>query len=206
MGFSMNRSSWQESFPVTFFFLWYNKNMKSLMNIVLSMVMGSFFLLVSGSDALETPLKTEWVNPSDATGTFTLILYGGNYFNDVYTIAFLDSEGDQYTFEPYAPEFEYRVLKGLSAKEALDKAQDFVSTIGNCFSRSQLSKVLDQNGKTIGYEMRPYYNPICYGLSDVLDVSYWNKSGKVVIRIKLYPAVEKQLQSGNDTKGRDSGN
>jgi hypothetical protein len=186
-------------------FLWYNKNMKSFMNIVLSMVIGSFFLLVSGSDALETPLRSEWVNPSDVTGTFTVILYGGNYLNDIHTIAFLDSEGDQYTFEPYAPEFEYRVLKGISAKEALDKAQDFVSTIDNCFSRSQLSKVLDQNGKTIGYEMRPFYNTICYGLSDVLDVSYWNKGGKVVIRIKLYPAVEKQLQGGDGSNGRDSG-
>ncbi|HUO76024.1 MAG TPA: hypothetical protein VMU21_00470 [Thermodesulfovibrionales bacterium] len=179
--------------------------MKSFLIILLCIVMVGSLILVKGSDALETPLRTEWVNVVDVTGTFTLILYGGNYFNDVHTIAFLDLEGDQYTFEPYAPEFEYRVVKGLSAKEALDKAQDFVSTIGNCFSRSQLSKVLDQNGKTIGYEMRPFYNPICYGLSDVLDVSYWNKGGKVVIRIKLYPAVEKQLQSGDGSQGRDSG-
>ena len=169
------------------------------------MVIGTFFLLVSGSEALENPLTTEWVSPSDITGTFTLILYGGNYLNDVHTIAFLDSEGDQYTFEPYAPEFEYRVLKGLPAKKALDMAQDFVSTIDNCFMRSQLSRVLDQNGKTIGYELRPFYLPTCYGLSDVLDVSYWNKSGKVVIRIRLYPVVERQLQSGDGSQGRDSG-
>ena len=161
--------------------------------------------LVNGSDALETPLRTEWVNASDVTGTFTVIFYGGNYFNDLHTIAFLDSEGDQYTFEPYAPEFEYRVLKGLSAKEALDKVEQFVSTMGNCFLRSQLSKVIDKKGKTIGYELRPYYNPICYGLSDVLDVSYWEKGGKVVIRIKLYPTVEKQFESGDGSKGRDGG-
>ena len=191
--------------PCYLLFLWYNKNMKSFMNILLSLVIGSFFLLVSGSDALETPLRSEWVNPSDVTGTFTLILYGGNYFNDVHTIAFLDSEGDQYTFEPYAPEFEYRVLKGLSAKEALDKAQHFVSTIDNCFWRSQLSRVLDQNSKTIGYELKPFYNPLCYGLSDVLDVSYRNKDGKVVIRIRLNPVVEKQLLGG-DGSSRDSGN
>jgi len=180
--------------------------MKRFIIILLCLVMLGSFVLVNGSDALETPLKTEWVNPSEVTGTFTVIFYGGNYFNDVHTIAFLDSEGDQYTFEPYAPEFEYRVLKGLSAKEALDKAQDFVSTMDNCFSRSQLSKVLDQNGKTIGYELRPFYNTICYGLADVLDVSYWNKGGKVVIRIRLYPAVEKQIMGGDGSRGRDSGN
>jgi len=175
------------------------------MNRVFCIVIVSFLLVVSGSDALETPLSTEWVNASDVTGTFTLILYGGNYFNDIHTIAFLDSEGDRYTFEPYAPAFEYRVIKGLSAKEALDKAQNFVSTIGNCFLRSQLSKVLDKNNKTIGYELRPFYMPTCYGLSDVLDVSYWNKDGKVVIRIRLYPIVDKQLQSGDGSQGRDSG-
>ena len=180
--------------------------MKNFLIILLCIVTGVSFVLAKGSDALETPLNTEWVNAPDVSGTFTLILYGGNYFNDVHTIAFLDSEGDQYTFEPYAPEFEFRLVKGLSAKEALDKAQHFVSTTDNCFLRSQLSRVLDQNGKTMGYELRPFYNPICYGLADVLDVSYWNKNGKVVIRIRLKPSVEKQLLGGDGSRGRDSGN
>ncbi|HXX80040.1 MAG TPA: hypothetical protein VEI46_00695, partial [Thermodesulfovibrionales bacterium] len=113
--------------------------------------------------------------------------------------------GYPYTFEPYAPAFEYRLLKGLSAREALDKAQDFVSTTGNCFVRSQLSKVLDRNDKTIGYELRPFYNPLCYGLADVLDVSYWNKDGKIVIKVKVKPIVEKQFESGDSSTGRDSG-
>ena len=179
--------------------------MKNFLIILLCIVIEFSFVLVKDSDALETPLNTEWVNIVDVTGTFTLILHGGNYFNDVHTIAFLDLEGDQYTFEPYAPEFEYRLVKGLSAKEALDKAQHFVSTIDNCFWRSQLSRVLDQNSKTIGYELKPFYNPLCYGLSDVLDVSYRNKDGKVVIRIRLNPVVEKQLLGG-DGSSRDSGN
>jgi len=180
--------------------------MKTVLIVLLCIVIGVSFVLVKDSDALETPLNTEWVNIVDVTGTFTLILHGGNYFNDVHTIAFLDLEGDQYTFEPYAPEFEYRLVKGLSAKEALDKAQHFVSTIDNCFLRSQLSRVFDQNGKTIGYELRPFYTPLCYGLSDVLDVSYWNKDGKIVIRIRLNPVVEKQLLGGDGSRGRDSGN
>lgn len=179
--------------------------MRTVLIVVLCILSGFSFALVKDSDALETPLKTEWVNTVDAAGTFTLILYGGNYLNDVHTIAFLDLEGDQFTFEPYAPEFEYRLVKGLSAKEALDKAQHFVSTIGSCFLRSELSKVRDQSGKTIGYEVRPLYNSFCYGVADVLDVSYWSKKGKVVIRIRLKPSVEKQLLGGNGSKDRDSG-
>jgi hypothetical protein len=176
-------------------------------NLIVSIciLIGVSLIVGAGTDAIAQPLRTELVNASDVTGTFTLILHGGNYFNDVHTIAFLDSERDQYIFEPYAPEFEYRLVKGLSAKEALDKAQHFVSTIDNCFWRSQLSRVLDQNSKTIGYELKPFYNPLCYGLSDVLDVSYWNKDGKVVIRIRLNPVVEKQLLGG-DGSSRDSGN
>jgi hypothetical protein len=179
--------------------------MKNVLIVLLSLVIGFSFILVKGSDALETPLRTEWVNAPDVTGTFTLILYGGNYFNDVHTVAFLDSEGDRYTFEPYAPEFEYRLVRGLSAKEALDKAQHFVSTIGSCFLRSELSKVLDQSGKTIGYELRPLYNSVCYGVVDVLDVSYWNKNGKVVIRIRLKPSVEKQIFGGDGSRDREGG-
>lgn len=180
--------------------------MRNSLVISICILIGFPFVVSTGTDAIAQPLRTELVNPSDVTGNYTLILYGGNYLNDVHTIAFLDSEGDQYAFEPYAPEFEYRVLKGLSAKEALDKAQHFVSTIDNCFWRSQLSRVLDQNSKTIGYELRPFYRPLCYGLSDVLDVSYWNKDGRIVIRIRLNPVVEKQLLGGDGSRGRDSGN
>jgi hypothetical protein len=169
-------------------------------------LIGSSLVAGYGTYANAQSLRTEWVSATEVTGTFTLILYGGNYFNDVHTVAFLDSEGDRYTFEPYAPEFEYRLVKGLSAKEALDKAQHFVSTIDSCFLRSELSKVLDQSGKTIGYELRPLYNSLCYGLADVLDVSYWQKNGKVVIRIGLKPSVEKQLLGGDGSRDRESGN
>jgi len=179
--------------------------MKRLEVMLTCIAIGGLLVLACDSAAFEKPLRTEWVNQSEVAGSFTLILYGGNYFNDLQTIAFLDAEGYPYTFEPYAPAFEYRLLKGLSAREALDKAQDFVSTTGNCFVRSQLSKVLDRNDKTIGYELRPFYNPLCYGLADVLDVSYWNKDGKIVIKVKVKPIVEKQFESGDSSTGRDSG-
>jgi hypothetical protein len=138
------------------------------------------------SFACEKPLRAEEAKASDITGTYTLILYGGNYPDDLETIAILDREGDRYNFEPYAPDFEYRVKKGEPAKKALREAEKFVS-FHYSFLRSQISRIIDNKGKTIGYEVRPLYQPLTFGISDVLDVYYLLKEGgrvKVLIRLK----------------------
>jgi hypothetical protein len=46
---------------------------------------------------------------------------------------------------------------------------------------------------------------MCYGVADVLDVSYWKKNGKVVIRIRLKPSVEKQIFGGDGSRDREGG-
>ena len=158
--------------------------------------------LIGTSFAISKPLHTEGVKSIDVAGTFTLITYGGRYFNDVETIAFLDLEGDRYTLEPYAPEFDYKIVKGLSSEDALKEAEEFASWHPD-FWRSQLSRILDDKGQTIGYELRPLYHPYAFGLSDVLDIYYITKDNKVIIYIKLEFQVERQLfQSGDGTKGR----
>jgi hypothetical protein len=130
---------------------------------------------------------------SDITGTYTLILYGGNYSDDLETIAILDREGDPYNFEPYAPDFDYRIKKRVPAKKAMKEAEKFVS-FHNSFLRSQISRIIDNNGKTIGYEVRPLYQPLTFGISDVLDVYYWVKEGgRVKVLIRLKQSVEKSL-------------
>ena len=57
--------------------------------------------------AFERSLRTEEANPEEMKGSFTLILYGGSYLDDLETIALLDSEGDQYVLEPFAPDFKF---------------------------------------------------------------------------------------------------
>lgn len=159
----------------------------------------------SVSFALEKPLKTEKANASDIRGTFTLILYGGRYSDDLETVAILDSEGDQYHFEPYAPDFDYRVKKGIQAKEALAEAEKFVS-FHNAFWRSQLSKILDNKGTTIGYELRPLYLNFVYGTSDLLDIYYWLKEdGKVKATIKLKPQILEKLKFPGGPDGGSGG-
>lgn len=155
--------------------------------------------------ALEKPLNVEEARVAGVTGMFTLILYGGRHLNDIETVAFLDLEGDRYTFEPYAPEFDYRVVSGVSAKDALAKAEHFVGGHYS-FWRSQLNRVLDDRGNVIGYELRPYYQPLAFGLSDVLDVYYAQKGDRVLIYIRLKPLVERQLfQDGDGAKGGGGG-
>jgi len=150
------------------------------------------------SFAFEKPLKTEKAKVDDVTGSFTLILYGGRFSDDLETIAILDCEGDQYTFEPYAPEFDYRIKKRVQAKDAIREAEKFVS-FHNSFWHSQLSKLIDNKGNIIGYELRPLYLPFLYGINDVMDVYYWLKEGnKVKVTIRLTPSIERLRVTGGD--------
>jgi len=157
---------------------------------ILLLMFGLLFGLVSCASGPR--LSTQAAQDSEVTGNYTVIYYGCNFLNDFETIAFLDKEDGAYNFEPYAPDFDYRVRKGLSAKEALESAMEFV----NCspsFSRAQVSKILGPNSETIGYEVRPLYQPFTYGAGDVLFVSYGLKDGKVVITVRLW---EVMLQEG----------
>jgi hypothetical protein len=149
-----------------------------------------FFLLMFGvlfGSFSCTPgirLNTQGAQNSEVTGTYTVIYYGCNFLNDLETIAFLDREDGKYPFEPYAPDFEYRVKKGLSAKEAMETAMKFVSCNAS-FNRAQVSEILGPNGEMIGYEVRPLYQPFTYGAGDFLLVNYSLKDGKVVINLRL---------------------
>jgi len=157
---------------------------------ILLLMFGLLFSSVSCAPGIR--LSTQAAPEPEVTGNYTVIYYGCNFFNDFETIAFLDREDGAYNFEPYAPEFAYRVKKGLSAKEAFESAMKFVSC-NSSFSRAQVSRILGPNSETIGYEVRPLYQPFAYGAGDVLFVSYGLKDGKVVITVRLQ---EVMLQEG----------
>lgn len=170
--------------------------MKKTINTIMITLMSLLLLLTTVSSAHAKNLKTEEVKADEVTGTFTLILYGGRHSNDLETIAILDKEGDQYEFEPYAPEFDYKMKKGVSAGDALNEANKFVS-FHNAFWRSQLSRVLDEKGNIIGFELRPLYHPFVHGRDDLLEVYYKVKDGKVIAYIKLIPEVFNTLFFGD---------
>jgi hypothetical protein len=163
--------------------------MKIIINCTLVLAL-LLFVNVSSSLALDKPLKTKAAMPEDVTGAFTLILYGANYLDDLETIAILDYEGDDYHFEPFAPAFKFKVSEGVKAQDAVKEAEKFVS-FHSSFWKSQMSKILDKEGVTIGYEIRPLYRPFIYGISDILDVYYFLKgNGKVKTIIRQKHSVE----------------
>jgi hypothetical protein len=147
-------------------------------------------------------LNTQGAQDSQVSGTYTVIFYGCNFLDDIETIAFLDKEGDQYTFEPFAPDFRYRVQKGVDAKDAVAEAVRFVGC-NPSFSRAQLSRIIAPDGDTLGYELRPLYHSFTYGVDDVLYTDYRVEGDKVVMTIRLVPLVEKMLEgSGSHRRER----
>ena len=136
-------------------------------------------------------LRTDSAPGGDMPGTYTLILYGGNFGDDLETIALLDKEGDRYTFEPYAPDFVFRSKKGMTAENALREAEAFIHAHPESHSERFLS-IRDENGGIIGYELRPLYLPITFGTDDVLDVNYRLKEDRVLVFIKLKYFLEKR--------------
>lgn len=159
-------------------------------NIHFFLFIFSVILFFEAKDVSAKFLKTEKAGADEMKGTYTIIFYGGRHINDLETAAFLDKEGDQYEFEPYAPEFDYKIKKGVPAEEALKEARKFVS-FHNAYWRSQLSRILDEKGNTIGYELRPLYYPFVYGRDDLLEIYYRIKGNKVIVEIRLTPDIFK---------------
>ncbi len=160
-----------------------------------------FASLIVASCTSGIRLNTQGKGYPEASGTYTVILYGCNFNNDLETIAFLDKEGDRYTFEPYAPDFKFRIKKGVEAKEALQEAMEFVNC-NSSFTHAQVFGITGTGGETLGYEVRPFYHSFMYGAQDVLLTDYWLKDDKVVIKIRLDPSVEMMLQ-GDGGRDRD---
>jgi len=137
-------------------------------------------------------LKTELANADQVHGIFTLVLYSGSWPQQIANVAFLDREDDRITFSPYAPDFNFKILKGIPAKEAIARAEAFVSTHSS-FHRSQLACIRDEYDRVVGFEMRPLYYPTTYGTSDVLCIDYSLRDNKIDIHIRINPEVERML-------------
>ncbi len=134
-------------------------------------------------------LRTESATTEDIKGTYTLILYGGYYVNDTKTLAVLAKEGTRYAFDVFAPDFDYHIIKGVPAPEALVRAGKFVS-FHHAFWKVQWRKIVDTNGEVIGYEARPLYYPLNFGESDILDVYYKKTDDKVIVYIRQSSQLE----------------
>jgi hypothetical protein len=66
-------------------------------------------------------------DPTDLKGTYTLILYGCRYPDDLENMAILVDEGGRYPVEVYALDSMYKVKKGLSGPQALSVESSVMS-------------------------------------------------------------------------------
>ena len=187
-----------EAFLHSEYILWYPEikggtlYVKSLiLRIIITFTVSALFLCI-GSCASAPYLITVPTDPREIEGTYTLILYGGRYSADLENVAVMDKEGDEYTFNVYAPEFDYKVKKHIPAKEALAEAEAFVR-FHYAFWKAQLRVIVDPSGAPVGYEVRPLYSPIDFGYPDVLEVDYILKDHNVTLRISLRRELRRQL-------------
>ncbi len=167
---------------------------------IYAMIIMAFLAASVGCAATGKRIHTESPGGGDISGVYTLILYGGNYLDDLETAAFLDREGDAYKFGIFAPDFNYRTLKGLTGAEGLKRAEEFVSR-NSSFHQVRLSSIVDDKSQVIGYEVRPLYLPFAYGTDDVLDIWYAKKGNKVEVTVRLKPSIEK-MKSRDDIDAR----
>lgn len=182
----------------TFVVRFLRKHVRHLTAVLTALVV-CFCLETTAVGALPKPLRTTAADSADVSGTFTVILYGASHKDDLETAAFLDREGDDFEFAPFVPAFDYRIRTGLSAEEALAMAHGFVN-FHPAFWKSRLSNILDPQGNSIGFEVKPLYLPFVYGMSDVLDILYWpKKDGTIKITIRLIPSIERlKFMPGGD--------
>jgi hypothetical protein len=170
--------------------------MKEIPKGFMKALVALMLLLSVNSCAPGRQARTLESTPGEIQGTYTLLLYGGRYSDDLETLAILDREGDAYEFIIYAPEFDYLTKHDIPGKEALKEADEFVS-FHHSFHRSILSRIVEAGGNTIGFEVRPLYYPIDVGFSDVIDVTYLIKDNKVTVKIRLRQEMERRLFEGD---------
>jgi hypothetical protein len=158
-------------------------------------------LLVSCATGIQ--LRTITADPTEVKGTYTLLLYGCHYPAQIQDVAILVDETSRHPVEIFDLATSYTVKKGVPAGQALVEADRFVRCSANRIWRTELRKILDEAGGTIGYEIRPLYLPLQFAPAGVIEVSYALHKDTVRAYIRLNPDVEKQMDQG-PSDGRDS--
>jgi hypothetical protein len=158
--------------------------------------MGS--LVCGSADIYAAALKTIDGGTPDSSGTYTVIRYSDNSYDDAIVFAIIVPEKGRYAFDIYKPGFDYKSAKGLTAKQAMDMAQAHVSTPLE-FLRSQTSSIIGPEGKVIGYEVRALYKSIGFGMQDVMNIDYYLKgANRVEVRIRVDDEVIRRSMGGDD--------
>jgi hypothetical protein len=178
------------------------KTMKSVYGITLILVLAA---TLQGCMAGKQ-LRTSAADPSEVKGTYTLLLYGCHYPAQLQEVAILVDDAGRYPITIHDLDSSYRVKKGVPAEQALSEADRFVRCSTNRIWRTEMRKILDDSGGTLGYEVTPLYDPVQFGIPNVIQTSYSLQNGVVKAYIRLFPDMERQQNAGpSDGRGSSDG-
>jgi hypothetical protein len=139
-------------------------------------------------------LVTRAAAPDDVKGTYTLMLYGCHYPAQVNNVAILVAGNSKYPVEIHDLDTSYKLKKDVPAPQALAEADSFVRCSTYRIWQTQLQRIPDDSGGTIGYEVRPLYVPYEFGMPDVLRISYSLQNGVVRVYIRVNRDVERAIE------------
>ena len=143
-------------------------------------------------------LSTTSADRTRISGTYTLLLYGCHYPDQIENVAILVNENSRYPLEIYDLDTSFKVKKGVPAQQAIAEAEAFVRCSFHSVWQTQVSAIMDERGGSIGYEFRPLYAVTEFGMPDVLLISYSLKDGKVRASIRKSPEMEDRRGDGRD--------
>jgi hypothetical protein len=147
-------------------------------------------------------LNTTSADQTHISGTYTLLLYGCHYPDQIDNVAILVDESSRYPLEIYDIDTSFKVKKGVPARQAVTEADAFVRCSSHRIWQTQVARIPDGSGGTIGYEFRPLYAVPEFGTPDVLMINYALTGGKVRAYIKKFPGMEDMSGDGRD-RGSD---
>ncbi len=162
-----------------------------------------FLALSAQSCVAGQRLVTEGTDPAGIGGSYTLMLYGCKYPDDIENAAILVDDPSPYPLDIFSLPSMYSVQRGLPAQEALAKANKFLRCTFHTVVETRVRRIVDDRGGIIGYDMRPGYLPYDIGSTDPLLITYTLKEGKVTAYIRLSPDVRRRDEG--DSPDRDQG-
>jgi hypothetical protein len=134
------------------------------------------------------------------TGTYTLLLYGCHYSDQIDNVAILVDENSKYPLEIYDIDTSYTVKNSVPAQQAIAEADAFVRCSNRRILETQITRIPDDSGGTLGYEVRPLYVVMEFGTPDVLRINYSLTNGKVRAYIKKAPQVDDRSGGSENTR------
>ena len=174
--------------------------MKRIKTIFISAISIAVVLTLEACASMQ--LTPRSADPSEIKGTYTLILYGCTFPADIENMAILVDDKSEYPVNIYDLDGMYKTTKGLTGSQALSEANKFINCSKYTVWQTVLRRIADNNGKTIGYELKPLYRSWEFGVPEVLLSSYSLKKGKVSAYIRLDESVWQLIHgAGGGTGG-----